>query len=291
MLQHTAQAHFKSLSMALPGPPMWRLALLLCGSPAVGILPAQQPPSRAAYDVANTDSATVARFIAKLQHAAALNDSIAIASLIDYRHNIGLWDGRNTAYYSTRAQFLRAYHRIFDANLKHEIAAVTPDSLFANYQGVMFNSGRVWIYPNDNGQLLIVTINEPIQQSLSRSRRDVEASIRRLEERWRAAQQANDTAAFSELLAPDVTFIGTSGSLRDRADYIASRSRSWIPRATAFTVDELLLRFYGTVVIVTGRETSTGSGIAATGRFTHVWVRRNESWALVALQRTEIAPP
>jgi uncharacterized protein (TIGR02246 family) len=117
----------------------------------------------------------------------------------------------------------------------------------------------------------------------------VERTIRGLEERWRAAQQANDTAAFHELLAPDVTFIGTSGTLRNRADYVASRSGSWIPRSTSFTVDELRLRFYGTVVIVTGRETSTGAGTEAKGRFTHVWVRRDATWTLVALQRTEIA--
>ncbi len=123
------------------------------------------------------------------------------------------------------------------------------------------------------------------------SNRGVETTVRRLEERWRAAQQANDTAAFKELLAPDVTFIGTSGSLRDRAGYISSRSGSWIPRAASFTVDELELRAYGTVVIVTGRETSTGDGTQATGRFTHVWARRDRAWKLAAIQRTEIARP
>jgi predicted TIM-barrel fold metal-dependent hydrolase/ketosteroid isomerase-like protein len=140
-------------------------------------------------------------------------------------------------------------------------------------------------------QLAILALVLPAILTAQQPSRAVEASIRRLEERWRAAQQANDTAAFRELLAPDVTFIGTSGSLRDRAGYIASRSGSWILRSTAFTVDELRLRFYGTVVIVTGRGTSTGAGTAATGRFTHVWARRNETWMLVAIQRTEIAPP
>jgi uncharacterized protein (TIGR02246 family) len=119
---------------------------------------------------------------------------------------------------------------------------------------------------------------------------DIDRTIRRLEDRWRAAQQANDTAAFNELLAPDVTFIGTSGTLRDRADYIASRSGSWIPRSTSFTVDELRLRFYGTVAIVTGRGITTGAGTEARVRFTDVWARRGDTWMLVAIHRTEIAP-
>jgi uncharacterized protein (TIGR02246 family) len=118
----------------------------------------------------------------------------------------------------------------------------------------------------------------------------IQTGIRRLEERWRAAQQANDTAAFRELLAPDVTFVGTSGTLRDRAGYIASRSGSWIPRSAQFRVDELRLRVYGNTVIVTGRETSTGPGVDASGRFTHVWARHGSTWILVALQRTAIAP-
>lgn len=118
-----------------------------------------------------------------------------------------------------------------------------------------------------------------------------QAAVRQLEERWRVAQQANDTATFRELLAPDATFVGTSGALRDRAGYINSRADSWIPRSAQFRVDELRLRVYGMTVIATGRETSTGPGVNATGRFTHVWARRGASWSLVALQRTEIAPP
>jgi len=118
----------------------------------------------------------------------------------------------------------------------------------------------------------------------------VERTIRQLEDRWRVAQQTNDTAAFHQLLAPDVSFIGTSGSLRDRADYIASRAGSWIPRSTSFTVDQLRIRSYGTVVIVTGRGKTTGAGTQATARFTDVWAHRNGTWTLVAIQRTEIAP-
>src|SRR4029079_899916 len=119
----------------------------------------------------------------------------------------------------------------------------------------------------------------------------VEGSIRRLEERWRAAQQMNDRAAFKELLAPDVSVSGDSGPLRDRADYIASRSGSWIPKSTSFTIDELRLRTFGTVVVVTGRGVTTGPGTHAEARFTHVWARRDAKWILVAIQRTEIAPP
>jgi uncharacterized protein (TIGR02246 family) len=116
-----------------------------------------------------------------------------------------------------------------------------------------------------------------------------EAEILKLEEQWRSAQQHNDKAAFDRLLAPSVTFVGTSGSFRDKADYIASRGGSWIPRASSYSIDGLAVRFYGDTAVVTGHEATTGVGVAFQGRFTHVWVQRQGRWRLVAIQRTEIS--
>ena len=118
----------------------------------------------------------------------------------------------------------------------------------------------------------------------------VQSTILQLEEQWRVAQHTNDAAAYSRLLAPDLTFIGTSGSLRDRADYIASRATSSIPPAATYEFNELRVRMFGTVAIVTGREETTGQRTTFQARFTHVWARRNGRWQLVAIQRTDIAP-
>ncbi|MFN2531863.1 MAG: nuclear transport factor 2 family protein [Pyrinomonadaceae bacterium] len=115
-------------------------------------------------------------------------------------------------------------------------------------------------------------------------------TILRLEDQWRAAQQRNDKAAFNRLLAPDLTFIGTSGSLRDKAGFIASRGTSWIPRAETYTYAEVSVRFYGGAAIVTGLGATTGAGVTARGRFTHVWARKQGKWLLVAVQRTEVIP-
>ena len=117
------------------------------------------------------------------------------------------------------------------------------------------------------------------------------STILTLEERWRAAQHANDTLTFTALLAPDLTFIGTSGSLRDRADFIHSRAGSSMPRAATYAVDELRVRLYDSVAVVTGREATTGDSVSFTGRFTHVWARSAHGWRLVAIQRTDVAGP
>src|SRR5260221_7359841 len=114
--------------------------------------------------------------------------------------------------------------------------------------------------------------------------------ILRLEDQWREAQQRNDKAAFDRLLSPDLTFVGTSGSFRNKSGFIASRDTSWIPRAETYTSTEVSVRFYGETAIVTGLGATTGAGVAAKARFTHVWAKRTGKWLLVAIQRTEVVP-
>lgn len=111
-----------------------------------------------------------------------------------------------------------------------------------------------------------------------------------LEDRWREAQHQNDKDAYDQLLSADLTFIGTSGSFRDKAGFIASRKDSWIPRSETYAYSEMTVRFYGSAAIVTGREATTGTGVAFRGRFTHVWAKRQGRWRLVAIQRTNITP-
>jgi ketosteroid isomerase-like protein len=125
-----------------------------------------------------------------------------------------------------------------------------------------------------------------IAQTTAQARKE----ILRLENRWREAQHQNDKTAYEELLSSDLTFIGTSGSFRDKTGYIASRKDSWIPRAETYVYSEMAVRFYGGVAIVTGREATTGTGVQFEGRFTHVWAKRNGRWVLVAIQRTNITP-
>ena len=114
--------------------------------------------------------------------------------------------------------------------------------------------------------------------------------ILRLEDRWREAQHQSDKNAYDQLLSADLTFIGTSGSFRDKTSFIASRKDSWIPRSDTYTYSEMTVRFYGSAAIVTGREATTGTGVAFQGRFTHVWAKRQGRWRLVAIQRTNITP-
>jgi hypothetical protein len=116
-----------------------------------------------------------------------------------------------------------------------------------------------------------------------------EDAILRREEEWRVAQHENRTEALIALLAPEATFTGTSGSLRDRAGYIASRATSALPHAATYDYTGLAVRLYGAAAVVTGRESTTGAGTTFQARFTHVWALHGGQWQLVAVQRTDIA--
>jgi hypothetical protein len=137
---------------------------------------------------------------------------------------------------------------------------------------------------------ILTTLALNVLPASSQDSADARLAILQLEDRWKAAQRNTDTSAFSRLLAPDFTFIGTSGSLRDRAGYAGSRAGSWIPQGTTFTVTDLHIRIYGATAVVTGRENTSGPRFTGSTRFTHVWVRRQGEWRMVAAQRTAIAP-
>jgi hypothetical protein len=63
------------------------------------------------------------------------------------------------------------YPRVFSPDLRRYIAAVTVDSLFSNWQGIMFASGRVWFDRVQAGRLAIYSINPPIDVSPAEHRR------------------------------------------------------------------------------------------------------------------------
>ena len=89
-----------------------------------------------------------------------------------------------------------------------------------------------------------------IAQTTAQARKE----ILQLEDRWREAQHQNDKTAYDQLLSSDLTFIGTSGSIRDKTGFIASRKDSWIPRAESYTYSEMTVRFYGSAAIVSSSQ-------------------------------------
>lgn len=118
--------------------------------------------------------------------------------------------------------------------------------------------------------------------------RSVEQELIALDQAFNDAQVKKDRATLERLWADDYSYTHSNGSVMNKAQDIAdtmSGDMTW----TAARLDDLTVKVYGDVGIVTGRLTMQGTARAyASGprRFTDIFVKRNGRWQLVGGQTT-----
>jgi len=112
-----------------------------------------------------------------------------------------------------------------------------------------------------------------------------------LENAWNQAVQQKDLAALNMLLAANLTYIDYDGTLRDKAEYLAS-VQSPVLHPVRIVSEAMNVHSHGPVVLVIGvyRESGMKEGKPYTlrERFTDAWIRRGSSWECVASQSTLI---
>jgi hypothetical protein len=81
-------------------------------------------------------------FFQELKDAVIRDDRKKVAGLVNYPLNVSA-GGRRTVVRS-RAELLRRYREVFNENVIRAVKAQEPDTLFANWQGVMLGDGQVW---------------------------------------------------------------------------------------------------------------------------------------------------
>ena len=97
-----------------------------------------------------------------------------------------------------------------------------------------------------------------------------------------------DRATMERLYADDYVYNHSNGTVNNKTQEIAEYMSSDL-KWTAHKTDDLKVRMYHDVAIVTGLSILTGSAKGyASGprRFTEVWVRRNGRWQTVGGQST-----
>ena len=103
-----------------------------------------------------------------------------------------------------------------------------------------------------------------------------------------ASLMKKDRATMERLYADDYVYVHSNGNVLNKTQEIAesmSPNMAW----TAHKSGDLKARIFGTVAIVTGVSTLTGSAkgyVSGPRRFTEVWVRRNGRWQEVGGQST-----
>jgi ketosteroid isomerase-like protein len=110
-----------------------------------------------------------------------------------------------------------------------------------------------------------------------------------LENAWKQAVVNRDAASLQRLYAAEYLSTDQEGIVWDKAQDIAIDTTGG-SRLASYKLDDLKVRLYGNVAVVTGRNTSKGTfhGSAAQGqsRFTDVFVKRDGRWQCVTSQVT-----
>jgi ketosteroid isomerase-like protein len=113
--------------------------------------------------------------------------------------------------------------------------------------------------------------------------------IKKLERDRLEAGVRKDVDAISVATAEDYMQIDSDGNILDKAATL-QRIRSSYARLQANPVDDIVVRLYGNVAILTARATPKGTidGKSALPpiRYTRVYVRRDDRWQVVLFQQT-----
>ena len=135
------------------------------------------------------------------------------------------------------------------------------------------------------GALIIVAIAATARPAVQ-SGSDVQA-LTKVEQGWTDALIHADGRALKQLYADEYTSTDSDGVVTNKAQDIASVT-SGVVKLTSASLDDMKIRRYGDVAVVTGRSTVkitvAGKDDSGPSRFTDVFVLRDGRWQCVATQ-------
>ena len=137
-------------------------------------------------------------------------------------------------------------------------------------------------------RVLLVALIGVCVPSTSRSQDAVKKTLIDLEHTINEATRTKDRAALERIYADDYYCVHSNGAAMNKAAELSknmSTENAW----TDFGLDDVVVRVFGDVGILTGRLTLKGSakGFRPGGRrFSDIFVRRDGRWQLVNCQTT-----
>ena len=117
--------------------------------------------------------------------------------------------------------------------------------------------------------------------------------LNEIQQRLIQAWVSQDRETINAILADDWSVTDPAGRVLSKSQ-VMSELDSGERKLESGKIDDVKVRLFGEVAVVTGRTTATGSyqgnTVSVTLRFTDVFVNRNGQWLAVASHATLIAP-
>ncbi len=123
------------------------------------VLLAPQAASAQHLEAAGISDTAGVGFLRKLQAAVGHDDAAAAWELAKAGLRVDWPDSIERI--ETRAEFLTRYHAVFGPAIRAAILRQKPESLWANWEGVMIGNGEVWYGQIGSDTLALQTVNEP----------------------------------------------------------------------------------------------------------------------------------
>ncbi len=138
------------------------------------------------------------------------------------------------------------------------------------------------------------SLSTPVATATQAQTENVEQTIRRLENERSQASLRRDTATLERILGDDFSAVGTSGAVRNKAQWLAD-NKSGAMKVESQSFADVNVRAYGDAAVITGVATQKGQDkgkdISGQVRFTRVYVKRNGQWQIVAAHNSRLVQP
>ena len=116
--------------------------------------------------------------------------------------------------------------------------------------------------------------------------------IQSVEDMWLAAVKGGDSDALGNLLADDLVYTHSTGTVDTKTDYM-TKLKSGEQKYASMEYSDMKVRKYGNTAVVNAQIHMTGAtkGVPFDNRMyvVHVWVKQGAGWKLVTHQTTKKA--
>lgn len=122
---------------------------------------------------------------------------------------------------------------------------------------------------------------------------ETEADLVAIDKSWAAAVVANDIASLEKICAPDLIYAHSDGQI-DTYDVYLNRLRKRTSTYQAIDISKSSAKLYGNTAVVNARAyfrvLADGNQINNDIAYTHIYLKRDGEWKLIAHQAAKMQP-